>query len=100
MQQVTVCGVVIDVDDATGLALSIEPIRIGGVLGQAALFHRSKLVDQQFRAAAQQLETDLQREVSRLPNILSPLCQHDPVVDNDNLDSRSIASLNGEGNIT
>jgi hypothetical protein len=34
MQEVTVCGAVIEVDDATGLALSIEPIRIGGVLGQ------------------------------------------------------------------
>jgi hypothetical protein len=35
MQEVTVCGAIIDIDDATGLALSIEPIRIGGVLGQA-----------------------------------------------------------------
>jgi metallophosphoesterase (TIGR00282 family) len=35
MQEVTVCGAVIEIDDATGLAVSIEPIRIGGVLEQA-----------------------------------------------------------------
>ncbi|MBX2804681.1 MAG: TIGR00282 family metallophosphoesterase [Hyphomicrobiales bacterium] len=35
MQDVTVCGAIVEVDDATGLALSIEPVRIGGVLGQA-----------------------------------------------------------------
>ena len=32
MGPATICGVVIDIDDTTGLALSIEPIRFGGVL--------------------------------------------------------------------
>ena len=30
--EATVCGVLVDVDDATGLALKIEPIRVGGRL--------------------------------------------------------------------
>lgn len=34
MREVTICGVIIEVDDVSGLALSIEPVRIGGVLGQ------------------------------------------------------------------
>jgi 2',3'-cyclic-nucleotide 2'-phosphodiesterase len=32
MGEVTICGVVIETDDATGLAVSIEPLRIGGAL--------------------------------------------------------------------
>lgn len=32
----TLCGVVIETDDRTGLATSIQPIRMGGILGQAA----------------------------------------------------------------
>lgn len=35
MGEATVCGVLVDSDDATGLALRIEPIRIGGRLSQA-----------------------------------------------------------------
>jgi metallophosphoesterase (TIGR00282 family) len=35
MGEATVCGVLVDTDDATGLALRIEPIRIGGRLSQA-----------------------------------------------------------------
>ncbi|MFA7431697.1 MAG: YmdB family metallophosphoesterase, partial [Rhodospirillaceae bacterium] len=30
----TVCGVVVDTDDATGLARSIAPLRLGGRLSQ------------------------------------------------------------------
>jgi calcineurin-like phosphoesterase len=32
MGEVTICGAAIETDDATGLARSIEPVRIGGVL--------------------------------------------------------------------
>ncbi len=34
MQEATVCGAIIDIDGETGLAQNIEPVRIGGVLGQ------------------------------------------------------------------
>ena len=34
--EATVCGVFVETDDATGLARRIEPIRLGGVLDQAA----------------------------------------------------------------
>jgi 2',3'-cyclic-nucleotide 2'-phosphodiesterase len=33
----TVCGVAIETDDATGLAVNIAPIRIGGRLSPAAV---------------------------------------------------------------
>jgi calcineurin-like phosphoesterase len=32
--EATVCGVLVEIDEKTGLALSIEPIRIGGRLSQ------------------------------------------------------------------
>ncbi len=35
MGQATVCGVLIEVDDETGLAIRIDPLRIGGVLSHA-----------------------------------------------------------------
>lgn len=35
MGEATICGVAIETDDATGLAIAIEPLRIGGVLRQA-----------------------------------------------------------------
>jgi calcineurin-like phosphoesterase len=31
----TLCGVFVETDDRTGLALRIEPVRVGGVLKQA-----------------------------------------------------------------
>jgi calcineurin-like phosphoesterase len=33
--EATVCGVVVETDDRTGLARSITPIRVGGILVQA-----------------------------------------------------------------
>ena len=33
--EATLCGIAIDVDDATGLARAIAPLRIGGKLSQA-----------------------------------------------------------------
>lgn len=33
--EATLCGVIIETDNRTGLATSIQPVRIGGVLGQA-----------------------------------------------------------------
>lgn len=35
--EATVCGVVIDIDDATGLAVAIKPLRLGGRLNQTGL---------------------------------------------------------------
>jgi 2',3'-cyclic-nucleotide 2'-phosphodiesterase len=35
--EATVCGLVVDTDDATGLARRVAPIRLGGVLAQATL---------------------------------------------------------------
>lgn len=37
MGEVTLCGVVVETDEATGLARSIEPLRIGGVLSASSL---------------------------------------------------------------
>jgi calcineurin-like phosphoesterase len=33
--EATLCGVFVETDDATGLALRIEPVRVGGRLAQA-----------------------------------------------------------------
>ena len=33
--EATLCGVAVETDDATGLALSVQPLRLGGVLAQA-----------------------------------------------------------------
>jgi hypothetical protein len=33
--EATVCGVVVDIDDKTGLAAAIEPVRVGGQLGES-----------------------------------------------------------------
>jgi 2',3'-cyclic-nucleotide 2'-phosphodiesterase len=35
MGEATICGVVADIDDATGLATAIAPIRAGGLLAPA-----------------------------------------------------------------
>ena len=32
--EATICGVIVETDDKTGLAVSIEPVRIGGILSQ------------------------------------------------------------------
>ncbi len=32
--EATICGVIVETDDATGLAVSIAPVRLGGALGQ------------------------------------------------------------------
>ena len=37
--EATICGVVVDTDDKTGLALRIEPIRLGGKLQQTDISH-------------------------------------------------------------
>ena len=34
--EVTLCGVMIDTDDKTGLCTAIEPVRIGGILKATA----------------------------------------------------------------
>jgi calcineurin-like phosphoesterase len=34
--EVTLCGTLVETDDATGLARSVAPIRLGGRLGRSA----------------------------------------------------------------
>mgnify|MGYP001765420995 CR=1 FL=1 len=63
----TVCGVAVETDDATGLAMKISPLRIGGRLSQAAASvwvsgdaRRSPFADLRVRSV-----TDLPRLVFR-----------------------------------